>query len=195
MSFGSREQSRALRRRRRSVERQSDQSASVCLRSLASLKYKRGLRIGTRKLETAPPASCNTASPSQETIIPESCFRGPVLQRSKDEAIDVPREGLFTLVGLKMGLKSFSAGGHIGSPTGGPKGSHEQVPQDACVKGGGGGFAILFPVHLDFLTFDEGQITHLIYAHLKYDLYDFFRGCFGAFYIRKTTGSSPKKVI
>ena len=26
---------------------------------------------------------------------------------------------------------------------------------------------------------DEGQITHLICARLKYDLYDFFRGCFG----------------
>ena len=28
-------------------------------------------------------------------------------------------------------------------------------------------------------TFDEGQITHLICARLKYDLYDFFRGCLG----------------
>ena len=26
---------------------------------------------------------------------------------------------------------------------------------------------------------DERQITHLICARLKYDLYDFFRGCFG----------------
>ena len=26
---------------------------------------------------------------------------------------------------------------------------------------------------------DEHQITHLICARLKYDLYDFFRGCFG----------------
>ena len=26
---------------------------------------------------------------------------------------------------------------------------------------------------------DEGQITHLISARLKYDLYDFFRWCFG----------------
>ena len=39
---------------------------------------------------------------------------------------------------------------------------------------------------------DERQITHLICARLEYDLYDFFRGCFGAFYIRKTTGSRPK---
>ena len=43
---------------------------------------------------------------------------------------------------------------------------------------------------LDFL--DEGQITHLICARLKYDLYDFFRGCFWAFYTRKTTGRRPK---
>ena len=28
---------------------------------------------------------------------------------------------------------------------------------------------------------DERQITHLICARLKYDLYDFFRGCFGPF--------------
>ena len=27
--------------------------------------------------------------------------------------------------------------------------------------------------------FDERQITHLICARLKYDLYDFFRRCFG----------------
>ena len=26
---------------------------------------------------------------------------------------------------------------------------------------------------------DERQIAHLICARLKYDLYDFFRGCFG----------------
>ena len=32
------------------------------------------------------------------------------------------------------------------------------------------------PRTADFL--DEGQITHLICARLKYDLYDFFRGCF-----------------
>ena len=40
--------------------------------------------------------------------------------------------------------------------------------------------------------FDEGQITHLICARLKYDLYDFFRGCFWAFSTRKRTGSRPK---
>ena len=28
---------------------------------------------------------------------------------------------------------------------------------------------------------DDRQITHLICARLKYDLYDFFRGCFWAF--------------
>ena len=39
---------------------------------------------------------------------------------------------------------------------------------------------------------DECQITHLICACLKYDLYDFFRGCVGAFYTRKRTGSRPK---
>ena len=39
---------------------------------------------------------------------------------------------------------------------------------------------------------DEGQITHLICARLKYDLYDFFRGCFWAFSTRKRTGSRPK---
>ena len=41
-------------------------------------------------------------------------------------------------------------------------------------------------------TLDEGQITHLICARLKYDLYDFFRGCFWAFSTRKRTGSRPK---
>ena len=39
---------------------------------------------------------------------------------------------------------------------------------------------------------NERQITHLICARLKYDLYDFLRGCFGAFYTRKRTGSRPK---
>ena len=39
------------------------------------------------------------------------------------------------------------------------------------VKGGGSESLIIF--------LDEGQITHLICARLKYDLYDFFRGCFG----------------
>ena len=31
----------------------------------------------------------------------------------------------------------------------------------------------------NFSRLDERQITHLICARLKYDLYDFFRGCFG----------------
>ena len=45
----------------------------------------------------------------------------------------------------------------------------------------------------------EGQITHLICARLKYDLYDFFRGCFGpascSFSCRKGPKIPPKKVI
>ena len=32
---------------------------------------------------------------------------------------------------------------------------------------------------------DKGQITHLIRARLKYDLYDFFRGCFWACFYKK----------
>ena len=49
------------------------------------------------------------------------------------------------------------------------------------------------------LGFDEGQITHLICARLKYDLYDFSRGCFGpascSFSCRKGPKTPPKKVI
>ena len=48
-------------------------------------------------------------------------------------------------------------------------------------------------------SLDEGQITHLICARLKYDLYDFFRGCFGpascSFSCRKGPKTPPKKVI
>ena len=40
--------------------------------------------------------------------------------------------------------------------------------------------------------FDEGQITHLICARLKYDLYDFFRGCFGPFLQGKEQEAGPK---
>ena len=43
------------------------------------------------------------------------------------------------------------------------------------------------------LKLDEGQITHLICARLKYDLYDFFRGCFWAFSTRKTGPKHPLK--
>ena len=43
-----------------------------------------------------------------------------------------------------------------------------------------------------FLQIDEGQITHLICARLKYDLYDFFRGCFLGLFYKKRTGSRPK---
>ena len=39
---------------------------------------------------------------------------------------------------------------------------------------------------------DKRQITHLICARLKYDLYDFFRGCFWAFYTRKRKEAGPK---
>ena len=46
---------------------------------------------------------------------------------------------------------------------------------------------------------DEGQITHLIFARLEYDLYDCFRGCFGPascpFSCRKGPKTPPKKVI
>ena len=42
------------------------------------------------------------------------------------------------------------------------------------------------------LKVDEGQITHLICARLKYDLYDFLGGVFGPFSTRKRTGSRPK---
>ena len=41
-------------------------------------------------------------------------------------------------------------------------------------------------------SLDEGQITHLICARLKYDLYDFFRGCFWAFSTRKEQEAGPK---
>ena len=33
--------------------------------------------------------------------------------------------------------------------------------------------------HCSFTSVDERQITHLICARLKYDLYDFFRGVLG----------------
>ena len=39
---------------------------------------------------------------------------------------------------------------------------------------------------------DERQITHLICARLKYDLYDFFRVFLGAFYTRKRKEAGPK---
>ena len=42
------------------------------------------------------------------------------------------------------------------------------------------------------LPLDERQITHLICARLKYDLYDFFRGFFGAFHTRKRKEAGPK---
>ena len=45
---------------------------------------------------------------------------------------------------------------------------------------------------------DEGQITHLICARLKYDLSDFFRGCFGPasysfFLVEKARKKHPLK--
>ena len=39
--------------------------------------------------------------------------------------------------------------------------------------------------------FDDRQIAHLICARLKYDLYDFFRGYFWAFYTRKRKEAGP----
>ena len=55
-----------------------------------------------------------------------------------------------------------------------------------------GSLAIFFAEEIAHL--DERQITHLICARLKYDLYDFFGGvlCFGAFYTGKRTESRPK---
>ena len=44
---------------------------------------------------------------------------------------------------------------------------------------------------------DERQITHLICALLKYDLYDFFRvfwACFLFFFLYKRPKTPPKKV-
>ena len=48
-----------------------------------------------------------------------------------------------------------------------------------------------YPLVSPRMHISERQITHLICARLKYDLYDFFRGCFGAFYTRKA-GSRPR---
>ena len=45
---------------------------------------------------------------------------------------------------------------------------------------------------------DERQITHLICARLKYDLYDFLGGVWGLLYKkknRKQAQNTPKKVI
>ena len=39
---------------------------------------------------------------------------------------------------------------------------------------------------------DDRQITHLIGVRLKDLLYDFCRGCFGPFYIRKQQEGRPK---
>ena len=51
----------------------------------------------------------------------------------------------------------------------------------------------------NFAQLDERQITHLICAHLEYDLYDFFRGCFGPasflFLVQKAQKHPPEKVI
>ena len=54
-----------------------------------------------------------------------------------------------------------------------------------------------FPKHLSSVLgrteLDERQITYLICARLKYDLYDLFRGVFGPLvYTRERTGSRPK---
>ena len=42
------------------------------------------------------------------------------------------------------------------------------------------------------VVFDEGQITHLICARLKYDLYDFLGGVFGPFLQEKEQEAGPK---
>ena len=42
---------------------------------------------------------------------------------------------------------------------------------------------------------DDRQTTHLICARLKYDLYDFFRGCFWASYTRKRKEAGPKRPL
>ena len=51
--------------------------------------------------------------------------------------------------------------------------------------------------HFPHKKIDEGQITHLICARLQYDLYDFFRGCFGpascSFSCRKGPKNTPPK--
>ena len=39
---------------------------------------------------------------------------------------------------------------------------------------------------------DDRQITHLICARLKYDLYDFFRGVLGPFIQEKEQEAGPK---
>ena len=44
-------------------------------------------------------------------------------------------------------------------------------------------------------SLDEGQITHLICARLKYDLYDFFRAASCCFPYIKGPKTTPKKVI
>ena len=44
---------------------------------------------------------------------------------------------------------------------------------------------------------DERQITHLVCARLKYDLYDFFRGVFGfasCYFFIYRPQNTPKKV-
>ena len=45
---------------------------------------------------------------------------------------------------------------------------------------------------VDWMNLDERQITHLICARLKYDLYDFSRGAFGPFIQEKGQEAGPK---
>ena len=52
--------------------------------------------------------------------------------------------------------------------------------------------ALRWPESRESANLDIRQITHLICVHLRHLLYDIFRGCFGAFYIWKTTGRRPK---
>ena len=86
---------------------------------------------------------------------------------------EIPIFVFFVFCGLKLlraCLKASALTGYVGDA----QGMHQTLVQ----------------MRSDF--FDEGQITHLICARLKYDLYDFFRGCFWAFSTRKRTGSRPK---
>ena len=83
----------------------------------------------------------------------------------------------------------FKKGGFGGSSPGAKTGTrvHSAVPPKRKPERG-----YIRQNHAFTKPLDERQITHLICARIKYDLYDFFRGCFGAFYTRKRTGSRPK---
>ena len=54
------------------------------------------------------------------------------------------------------------------------------------------GQALEIAEKLAFLCVDDRQITHLICARLKYDLYDFSRGVLGPFVQEKEQEAGPK---